>query len=302
MWRFVHLTDPHLASSRDGEWNNLFLCSMMPEVMRVLRHDLAQLQPEFILATGDIVSTQTREAMFEARDEMDSLGVPYWPMGGNHDFVLQESREWFLTAFQHRLPQRSTYYSFTHRNLHFCVLDAWWLWADGSLCEVSPKTIAASMDTGLAGARWAVPPEQFAWLEQDLSAHADVPTIVAVHYPATPLPKRLIRPGLRDGGSLENGELLLQLLTQHPHVFAIFSGHQHMHVIERTAGITQVVTGALPEFPTEYREVRVFADHVEIVTHGLSDPQYALRSLIPGRESTAGEPQDRHARVMFRGR
>ena len=96
MWRFVQLTDPHLASRRDGEWNNGFLCTMMPDVMACLRRDLAALAPEFILATGDICSHQTRAAMFEARDLMESLGIPYYPMGGNHDFVLEDSRDWFV--------------------------------------------------------------------------------------------------------------------------------------------------------------------------------------------------------------
>lgn len=59
--------------------------------MACLAKDLKALAPDFILATGDIVSKQTREAMFEARDLMDSLGIPYYPMGGNHDFVLQDS-------------------------------------------------------------------------------------------------------------------------------------------------------------------------------------------------------------------
>ena len=90
MWRFVHLTDLHLASTRDGEWNNRFLCSMMPEVMACLKGDLEALGPDFLLITGDVVSCQTREAMFTARTMLDGLGIPYYPMGGNHDFVLPE--------------------------------------------------------------------------------------------------------------------------------------------------------------------------------------------------------------------
>ena len=100
MWRFVHLTDPHLGSQVDGEWNNKFLCTMMPEVMECVRKDLAEIKPDFILPTGDLASKQTREAMFEARDLMDALDTPYYPMGGNHDFVLEASRGWFLDAFE----------------------------------------------------------------------------------------------------------------------------------------------------------------------------------------------------------
>lgn len=297
MWRFAHVTDPHLASQTDGVWNNRFLCTMMPHVMECLARDLAVLRPDFLLVTGDIASTQTREAMFEARDLMDSLAFPYYPMGGNHDFVLNDSRKWFLEAFRERLPAPRTYYSFTHKNLHFCVLDAWWLWSDGTLSEVSEASVAKGLEKSLKGARWAVPPCQIRWLMEDLQQHDNTATIIAVHYPALPIPTRLHRENFNNGGSLENGGLLLEMLDRHPQVKAIFSGHVHMNFVARRNGVTQIVTGALPEFPTEYRDVRVYEDRMEIETLGLSDPGFAAQSLIPGKGWTAGEPEDRQVIV-----
>ena len=295
MWRFVHLSDPHLASTRDGEWNNRFLCSMMPEVMRCLAGDLAGLRPEFVLATGDIASTTTRAAMLESRDLMDSLNLPYYPLGGNHDFVVEESRDWYREAFAQRLPGGNTFYSFDHHNLHFVVLDWNWMWTDGTLNPMSEATIATSQERTLAGARWALTAEMLAWLEGDLEEHRNTPTIVAVHFPAMRIPNRMRRPQMKDGGCLENGAVLIALLHRFPQVKALFSGHVHMHFIERLNGLTQVVTGALPEFPTEYRDVRVYADRIEIHTRGLSDPQFAQRTLIEGKDWTRGTEQDRFA-------
>jgi 3',5'-cyclic AMP phosphodiesterase CpdA len=295
MWRFVHITDPHLASERDGVWNNRFLCTMMPEVMACLKEDLSALQPEFILATGDICSHQTREAMFEARNLMDSLGLPYYPMGGNHDFVGKDARKWFLEAFRDHLPVQRTWYSFNAHNLHFCVLDPWWRWGDGTLSLFSEASVAAELDMNLKDAAWALPPEQFDWLKNDLEAHASTPTIIAVHEPVAEVPDRMKRPAYNDSGALSNGDLLLDLLHAWPQVKAVFSGHMHMHYIEPMHGITQVVTGALPEYPAEYREVLVHPDRLEIRTRGLSNPEFAKRSLIPGKEWTAGTPKDRQA-------
>ena len=293
MWRFVQVTDPHLGSLTDGVWNNGFLCTMMPDVMLCLRRDLAELHPDFILATGDIASEQTRDAMFAARDLMDSLHVPYYPMGGNHDFVVENSREWFLEAFHAHLPVKRTYYSFDHKNLHFCVLDPWWLWSDDTLSEVSERAVAEKLSKDLKGARWILPPHQMKWLEEDLAANSNTPTIIATHYPALPVPERMQRPGYRDSGSLENGDLLFDLLGHHHQVKAIFSGHVHMNVIEQRNGITHLCTSALPEYPTEYRDVHVYDDRLEVFTRGLSDTSFAARSLIPGNEWTSGEPQDR---------
>jgi 3',5'-cyclic AMP phosphodiesterase CpdA len=299
MWRFVQVTDPHLGSTTDGVWNNGFICTMMPDVMRCLRRDLAGIKPEFILATGDISSQQTRDAMFASRDLMDSLGFPYYPMGGNHDFVLEDSRKWFIEAFHAQLPTASTVYSFDHENLHFAVIDPWWKWSDDTLSEISERAIAEKMQTDLKGARWAVPPHQLEWLDEDLRANPNKPTIVATHYPAMPIPDRMRRPGIQDSGALDNADDLIRVMKAHPQVKAVFSGHMHMHYITVDEGITHVVTGALPEYPTEYRDIEVYEDRIELYTRGLSDTSFASRSLIPGNEWTLGEPGDRRTTISL---
>ena len=293
LWRFMQISDMHLASDMDGTWNNRFLCSMMPEVMLCLKHDLHMLNPDFLLLTGDIVSKQTKEAMYIARDMVNMLELPYYPMGGNHDFVLPESRKWFIDAFQHHLPRPSTYYSFTHKGLHFCILDAWWKWQDGTLAPISEAAVAAELDKTVENVKWCLPPHQFDWLQDDLENHKDLPTVISLHYPVLPIPSRMCRPGFKNGGYLDNGGLLMHTLQRYPQVKAIFAGHVHMHYVEQKNGITQIVTGALPEFPVEYREVRVHADKLEVYTLGLSDPSFSQRSLIAGKDWTAGEAQDR---------
>jgi len=299
MWRFIHLTDVHLGSLIDGEWNNRFVCTMMPEVISCLRRDLAKLQPDFLLVTGDIVSQKSRDAAFASRDLLDSLHIPYYPTGGNHDFVSEHTRSLFLEVFGAHLPEGDTVYSFTHKGLHFCVLDPWWKWSDGTLCACSEASVAESIDFSLAGARWAIPPHQFAWLEDDLEEHPE-PTILAMHYPAIPIPKRMHRPGMKDAGCLDNGDLLLDVLQRFPQVRAIFSGHVHMNFVEYRGGLTHIVTSSLPEYPTEYRDVRVLPDRLEISTLGLSDESFAARSLIPGHEWIAGEESDREATIRLR--
>lgn len=299
MWRFVQLTDTHLGSVVDGLWNNRFLCTMMPEVIACLRRDLAEVKPDFLLVTGDIASQHTRDAIFAARDLLDSLGFPYYPVGGNHDLVTGQSRKWFLDAFQAHLPAADATYSFTHKDLHFCVLDPWWRWKDDSLCPFSEKAFMDPADVSMHGAGWALPPHEFEWLEADLKAHSSMSTIVASHYPPVPIPRRMMRPGIKDAGHLDNGDLLVDLLMRYPQVKATVSGHLHMHFIERDGRITHIVTGSMPEFPCEYRDFQVYEDRIEIRTRGLSDRSFAERSLIPGHDWTAGEPRDRTATISL---
>ncbi|PCJ65104.1 MAG: hypothetical protein COA73_03010 [Candidatus Hydrogenedentota bacterium] len=298
-WRFLQISDPHLGSEDDGRWNNGFICTMMPDVMRCLRKDLTSLKPDFILATGDISSHQTRDSMFAARDLMDSLGYPYYPMGGNHDFVVEQSREWFIEAFHAQLPIKRTYYSFSHNGLHFCVLDPWWLWEDDTLSPISELAMAEKQKKDVTGARWAVPDDQLLWLEEDIKKHADMPVIVSSHYPAIDVPERLKRPEMKIGGHLENGQELCALLNRYSNVKALFAGHLHMHIIEKDTNFTHVITGSLPEYPTEYRDIHVYKDKLEIHTLGLSDPSFSARSLIPGNDWTKGQLGDRKAIISL---
>jgi len=133
-----------------------------------------------------------------------------------------------------------------------------------------------------------------------LARDAATPTVVALHYPVLPAPLRLRKPDFRDGGSLENGVEFAALLARHAQVRAVFSGHTHAHFIEPRGTVTHVTTGAMPEYPVEYRVVEVHEDRMEVRTQGLSNPSFAQRSLIPGKEYTAGTPADRTAVIFLK--
>jgi len=271
---------------------------MMPEVIDCLRKDLRELQPEFIIVSGDLCSRPDRDAVYEARSILDTLGVPYYPCGGNHDFHGKDSRAWFLDAYRDRLPAQDTVYTFAWKGLRFCVLDPWWRWPDGSLMPVSPDH--TDMDNGLEGLAWGIPPEQFSWLESVLRSCPNEPVLVVSHYPAVRIPDRLRTDWLQDGGCLDNGDLLVDLLAKHENALGIISGHVHLHFIEQVKSVWQITTGALPEYPVEYRVFEVHRDRIETYAKALSDPQFANRSLIPGRDLTRGTEIDRHAVIPFR--
>jgi 3',5'-cyclic AMP phosphodiesterase CpdA len=299
MWRFAHLTDTHLGSVTDGEWNNRFLCTMMPDVMACLKRDLAKLNPDFVLVTGDIASHYGRDSFFAARDFLDAFEIPYYPVGGNHDFLLEDCRGWFNEAFGDRMPGSDTVYSFTHKNLHFCILDPWWMWTDGSLAPHSEPVPGQPQKIAFGG-RWAVPAHQLAWLNDDLAQNSNMPAVIAVHYPAIPIPRRLWREGMRDAGHLENGDAICEIAANYPQVKVVLSGHVHMNFIERVNGLTHIVTGSMPEFPTEYRDIVVEDDRLIVNTCPLSDASFAAMSLIEGKEWTAGQPNDRTAVISLK--
>ncbi len=231
---------------------------------------------------------------------LESLDVPYYPVGGNHDFYCMESRAWFLEAYAHRLPTPNTVYSFTHKGLRFCVLDPWWVWRDGALMPIAEPDVAKKQEIKLRDTRWALPPEQFVWLESVLNAFPEQPTCVATHYPVVSLPEYFYQSDYNFAGALENGEMLADVLSKYPQVKVIFSGHVHTNAISKGNGILHISTSALPEYPVEFREVLVYKNRIEIKTHGLSNPSYAQRSLIQSHEYTAGREADRVAVHYFK--
>jgi 3',5'-cyclic AMP phosphodiesterase CpdA len=293
VWRFVQISDPHFAAQTDGCGNNLLIHSQMPEIVACLRRDLQALQPDFILATGDLAAYDSRDAVYAARDMLDSIGIRYYPLGGNQDFQGQRSRAWFIEAYHAHLPLPDTVYSFNHQNLHISVLDPWWRWEDGSLCP--------HRENAKSTFRWALPPHQFEWLREDLTAHRGMPTIIAVHYPSVPLPDRLKWERMLEPGTLDNGAMLCEFLQDHPQVIAVFSGHAHMHYVAQRDGIVHVVTGALTEYPIEFRVVEVHDDRLEIATHGLSDNSFAARSLTASGAGATGHDCDRNVAIPFGG-
>ncbi|HOJ32488.1 MAG TPA: metallophosphoesterase [Candidatus Hydrogenedentes bacterium] len=284
MWRFVQVTDTHIGATRDGQRNNLIISSMMPDVIRCLAKDLQSITPDFILATGDISAETSRDAMFAARDLLDSLGIAYYPVGGDADFAREKGREWFVDAFHARLPIRDTVYSFTHKGLHFVILDPWWRWPDGTLCP--------SLD-GLKGDySWQLPPHQLEWLENDLNRFSHLPTILAMHCPAIEPPKRFKTLRFPDKAVLENRDLLMEVVRRHRQVRVLFSGHAHMNYIVSERNLVHIVTASLSEFPIEYRVVDVFNDHLSISTRGLTNETFAKSSLL-SQETPKGEEADR---------
>jgi 3',5'-cyclic AMP phosphodiesterase CpdA len=291
MWRFAHLTDFHAGNMPESMGNNRILHPRLPEIISTLRRDFKERPPDLMLVTGDLTAEPSRDALFAARDLLDSLRVPYLPVGGNSDFQHPLSRQWFLEAFGARLPVEDTCYACTFQGVRFCTLDPWCTWSDGTLAPFPEEGGRPS---------WVAPPNQLEWLEEELQRHHAMPVVVALHQPLMPIPLRLRRRGMVEKQCLANGELVMDLLRRRGNVKAVFSGHTHLHSIVQQHGIAHVATGALVEYPVEYREVEVEPGRrIMINTRCLGDARFAEASLIKGREWVQGEDCDRSLEILL---
>ncbi len=223
--RFVHITDTHIMAG--GKWplrnsnmefdTDASLCRVV-ETVRSLEP-----APAFAVLGGDLASpdilyrdrtlTPADYAPSYARLKEILAGLPcraHYLMG-NHDN---------LEALNRALrPEASAdarcFYAFEDAGMHFVALDSH-----------EPGHADGVLDMA-----------QLAWLERDLSAHRDAPTIVFVHHHPWPLGHAWM-----DTMTLRNGPDLMSLLARHAQVRWLIGGHVHSEQMIQRGGLTFLTT------------------------------------------------------------
>ncbi len=161
---------------------------------------------EFALVLGDLADSGKPADLEAVRDHLRNLGVPFYPVPGNHDYVAPNDRR----AYEEIFPDRINYW-FRHRGWQFVGLDS-------------------TQGTDYQNTR--IPAATLAWLDTNLpllDPHA--PTVVFTHFPlgeGVPM-----RPLNADEALARLGRLNLQ---------AVLGGHYHAFTERRFQGAT-VVTG-----------------------------------------------------------
>jgi len=224
--RFVHFTDTHIMAG--GTWRPRsanFEFDTAASLRRVVAA-IAALDPPpaFAVLGGDLASPDLlRHAPAVTADEyapsyrllreiLEPLPCPAHVMVGNHDQRVALSQAFGGTAPAADCPRHE---SFDHGDHHFVTLDS-----------QKPGHVSGQLAEG-----------ELDWLEADLDAHRDQPTIVFVHHHPWPLGIRWL-----DDLMLENGEALTTRLLRHPQVSWLICGHVHLDQTLQRGGLTVLTT------------------------------------------------------------
>ncbi len=189
------------------------------------------LSPELVIVNGDLTSWFTEAEFKLAKQMLDGLQMPYYPLRGNHDRQGAEPEDWFKKAFH---LERS-YYAFKQGGFLFICLDSIRL-KDG----------------------WEeITPEQWTWLENTLKEHTGVPSFIFSHYPLA----------LGGAGINKNDrKKFLDILSAYPQIIACFYGHKHGAKIGllKLGGreIPQILVPTTKEYPAGFALVRVFENGI----------------------------------------
>jgi 3',5'-cyclic-AMP phosphodiesterase len=205
-----------------------------------------------VLVSGDLTHDGGAPEFRLAREILERLDVPLHVLSGNHD-----DRALLREAFE--LPgigAEPVNYSVDVGDLRLVVFDS----------------NVPGQDPG------RYDPEQLRWLDSELAAQPDRPTLLAMHHPP-------LATGVRewDGINLEPGqrEALAEVVAKHPQLRAIVGGHLHRIAASSLAGCPIISA------PSTYLQARPDF-HTEGVEFG-GVPGFALHALLDGELSSQVE-------------
>ena len=235
----VQLSDLHIGANEDG-FDPLPHLEAVIEAVRALPN-----RPHAVLVSGDLTDDGAEAGYRVARELLERLEAPLHVLPGNHD-----DRGRLRAAFG--LPgvgDEPVRYSADVGELRLVVFDS----------------NVPGQDPGRYDA------EQLLWLDAELGAEPERPTLLALHHPP-------LATGIQewDEINLEPGQrpLLADVVARHSQLRAIVGGHLHRIAASSLAGVPVLAVPstylqARPDFETE---------GVELMPH----PGFALHVLRDG--------------------
>jgi 3',5'-cyclic-AMP phosphodiesterase len=169
--------------------------------------------PDLVLLTGDLVNDGTASQYDRLVEILEPLTVPLLPLPGNHD-DRQQLRERFPALLPAGAPGDP--------------IDV--------VHDVGPLRVIA-LDTSIPGRNDGdLTDRQLAWLDEQLAAAPDRPTIIAQHHP----PGTSGMVWMDESCGFPAGEREAEVVRRHPQVEAVVSGHLHRSLQRRYAGTVSV--------------------------------------------------------------
>lgn len=233
----MHLTDPHLFASEDGDLRGT---KTQDTLISVLDHVREQAWPaDIALVTGDIVQDDSAEAYQRFCTLLADLGLPVYCIPGNHD-VRELMRE-----------------ALDRPGFYYCEDLALGDWRIINIDSCKP---------GSAGGDISEPEMQR--LRASLAAATEANILVCLHHPPLPMNSRWL-----DSVGLRNADEFLDAISVSPKVRCALFGHVHqafesswanVRIIGTPSTCRQFKVGsdefAVDENPPAYRRISLASD------------------------------------------
>ncbi|MDP7155002.1 MAG: phosphodiesterase [Arenicellales bacterium] len=208
----AQITDAHVGREIPFQRGLLDLCQQLESTVNHLNR--LDPKPELLVFTGDIVNHGKSEDYQRVKTLLTELQMPCYLAVDNHD---HRGRLQTVFSSHHYLHQMDGFiqYVIEDHPIRIVVLD----------------TLAPGSHHGHLCRR------RLEWLDSTLRAAPQVPTIIFMHHPpfvtGMPYPDRL---------GLDNHQPLADIITTHPQVEAVASGHTHREATLRWQGSVAYIT------------------------------------------------------------
>lgn len=246
----AQLSDLHIGGNENG-MDPIPRLEAVIEAVRSLPN-----RPDAILVSGDLTDDGAEDGYRLARELLAGLRAPLYVIPGNHD-----DRARLRSAFD--LPGTGD------EPINYSV-------DIGELRLVAFDSIVPGQDPG------DFPPEQLRWLDQELAAEPQAPTLLALHHPP-------LATGIAEWDAINllapQREALAEVVARHPQLLGITAGHLHRVATSALAGSPVLAAPSTfwqvsPDFEEE-AEYRV-VDCPGFAIHALRDGElYSQAESVP---------------------
>jgi calcineurin-like phosphoesterase family protein len=221
---FAIVADPHY----DVDGSNTANGNMNEDGPRLLASCVEDLNNDhtidFVIMLGDL--TNGEETDYNGyTSTMDNLNVPWFPVLGNWDKNEDNWENYYNDYF----GRTETYYTIDYSGYHLVILD--------------------SSTSGQINGKFEE--EQMTWLENDLDSNSYMPTMIFMHHMADRTDEFLgLEPSSQDR--------LLSILSQHPQVLSIYSGHIHQNILSYAGDEMNLAVASTVQYPMGYTVVKLY--------------------------------------------
>ena len=235
----AQLSDPHIGADW-GDGDSVSRLAAAVESVRLLRP-----QPDALLVSGDLADHATDAEYEQVRELLAPLGLPMHVLPGNHDDRRALRRHFGVPGAGGEPVQ----YAVDLGPLRLVVLDT-----------TRPGEDPGTLDT-----------ERLAWLDAELTAMPEAPTLLAMHHPplstGIPLWDELGLPAA-------DRHALAEVVERHRQVRRIVGGHMHRTMTAELAGrpvLTVPSTYVQMRLDFHAQEVELTADPAGFAVHAVVD-------------------------------
>jgi predicted phosphodiesterase len=279
--RLAVLTDLHVGGRFGQGFQNPFLAEDARLTAGAAAARVREVEPDLVLVSGDLTHNASHAELAEVRGYLDGIGAPYIVCRGNHDCETPEARDRFDAAFtgatrawQPRLLELPR-----AADVAVLVVEASWNSDEGLDSERPPL---------------AVPEADLQRALIEIEQLQPAVLLVLCHYPLVSQAGYARSHGGPYAGHVEDGAKLVAALEQRSGAVLCFVGHNHYHHVIAGAGWLQCATGAIVEYPSEWRLVTIETSGGAVTVETRPGGTDAVAAAPPPYAPwVAGRPQDR---------